>query len=94
MGDLFVQDSVVASEKADDATKEIKKRTEMKDSDKPAGKKPEKKTYSHDEAVEAEEARLKELARAEAEAKATEKATEDAKLQALQAEVEARHAEA
>jgi large subunit ribosomal protein L19 len=47
----------------------------------------------YDEAVEAEEARLKELAKAEAEAKAAEKATEEAKLQALQAEVEARHAE-
>lgn len=46
-----------------------------------------------DEAAEAEETRLKELARAEAEAKAAEKAAEEAKLEALQAEVEARHAE-
>lgn len=48
----------------------------------------------YDEAVQAEEARLKELARAEAEAKAAEKAAEEAKLEALQAEVEARHKEA
>ncbi len=48
----------------------------------------------YDEAVQAEEARLKELARAEAEAKAAEKAAEEAKLAALQAEVEARHKEA
>jgi large subunit ribosomal protein L19 len=48
----------------------------------------------HDEAAEAEEARLKELAKVEAEAKAAEKAAEEAKLEALQAEVEARHAEA
>jgi large subunit ribosomal protein L19 len=48
----------------------------------------------HDEAAEAEEARLKELAKVEAEAKLAEKAAEEAKLEALQAEVEARHAEA
>lgn len=48
----------------------------------------------HDEAVEAEEARLKELAKAEAEAKAAEKAAEQAALDAKAAEVEARHAEA
>jgi len=47
----------------------------------------------YDEAVEAEETRLKELAKTEAEAKAAEKAAEEAKLEALQAEVEARHAE-
>lgn len=46
-----------------------------------------------DEAAEAEELRLKEQAKIDAEAKAAEKAAEDAKLQALQAEVEARHAE-
>lgn len=47
----------------------------------------------HDETVEAEEARLKELAIAEAEAKAAEKAAAEAELAAKQAEVEARHAE-
>jgi len=47
----------------------------------------------HDEAAEAEELRLKEQAKIDAEAKAAEKAAEDAKLEALQAEVEARHAE-
>ena len=46
-----------------------------------------------DEAAEAEEARLKELVKVEAEAKAAEKAAEEAKLEVLQAEVEARHAE-
>lgn len=45
----------------------------------------------HDEAAEAEEARLKEVAKAEAEAKLAEKAAEDAELAAKQAEVEARH---
>jgi len=47
-----------------------------------------------DEAVEAEEARLKEAAKAEAEAKAAEQAAVDAELAAKQAEVEARHKEA
>ena len=47
----------------------------------------------HDEAAEAEEARLKEAAKAEAEAKAAKKASEEAELAAKQAEVEARHAE-
>lgn len=46
-----------------------------------------------DEAAEAEEARLKELAKADAEAKAAEKAAEQAELDAKAAEVEARHAE-
>jgi len=46
-----------------------------------------------DLAAEAEEARLKEQAKLDAEARAAEKATEDAKLEALQAEVEARHTE-
>jgi len=46
-----------------------------------------------DEAAEAEEVRLKEQAKLDAEAKASEKAAEQAKLEALQAEVEARHAE-
>ncbi len=46
-----------------------------------------------DEAAEAEEARLKEQAKLDAEAKAAEKAAEEAKLEALQAEVEARHTE-
>ena len=43
--------------------------------------------------AEAEEHRLKEQAKIVAAAKAEEKAKEDAKLQALQAEVEARHTE-
>ncbi len=46
----------------------------------------------HDEAAEAEEARLKEVAHAEAEARAAEKAAAVAELAAKQAEVEARHA--
>jgi len=46
-----------------------------------------------DEAAEAEEARLKEQARLDAEAKAAEKAAVEAELEAKQAEVEARHAE-
>ncbi len=46
-----------------------------------------------DEAAEAEEIRLKELARAEAEAKAAAKAAEEAELAAKQAEVAARHTE-
>ena len=46
-----------------------------------------------DEAFEAEEARLKELAKAEAEAKAAEKAAAEAELAAKAAEVEARHSE-
>jgi len=48
----------------------------------------------YDAAAEAEEIRLKEQAKLDAEAKAAEKAAEDAKLEALQAEVEARHTEA
>ena len=48
----------------------------------------------HDEAAEAEEARLKEAAKAEAEAKAAEVAAAEAELAAKQAEVEARHNEA
>ena len=47
-----------------------------------------------DEKAEAEEARLKELAKAEAGAKAAEKAAADAEMAAKAAEVEARHAEA
>jgi len=47
----------------------------------------------HDEAAEAEEARLKELAKVEAEAKLAEKAVVEAELEAKQAEVEARHNE-
>jgi large subunit ribosomal protein L19 len=45
-----------------------------------------------DDSAEIEEARLKEVARAEAEAKLAEKAKEEAELAAKQAEVEARHA--
>jgi len=48
----------------------------------------------HDVEAEAEEARLKEVAKAEAEAKIAEKAAEEAALTAKQAEVEARHSEA
>lgn len=47
----------------------------------------------HDEAAEAEEHRLKEQAKLDAEAKHAEKEAEASKLEALQAEVEARHAE-
>lgn len=47
----------------------------------------------HDAEAEAEELRLKEQAKADAEARAAEKAAEEAKLEALQAEVEARHEE-
>jgi len=47
----------------------------------------------HDAEAEAEEHRLKEQAKLDAEAKAAEKAAEAAKLEALQAEVEARHSE-
>ena len=46
-----------------------------------------------DPEAEAEEARLREEAKAAAEAKAAEKAAEDAELAAKQAEVEARHSE-
>ncbi len=55
MGDLFVQESVVASEKAENTTTvENGERTELKDPDKKlTGKKPDKKTYTHDEAVNA-----------------------------------------
>jgi large subunit ribosomal protein L19 len=48
----------------------------------------------HDEAAEAEEIRLKEAAKAEAEAKAAEAAAAEAELAAKQAEVEVRHNEA
>jgi len=48
----------------------------------------------HDEALEAEEAKLHEAKAAEAAVKAEEKAKEDAELAAKQAEVEARHQEA
>jgi len=47
-----------------------------------------------DSAADLEEARLKEVAKADAEAKAAEKAVEEAALEAKQAEVEARHNEA
>jgi ribonucleoside-diphosphate reductase alpha chain len=54
MGDLFVQESVVTSDKMDDViVTENRKKMNMKDADKSAGKKSEKTTYSHDEAVEA-----------------------------------------
>ena len=47
----------------------------------------------HDAEAEAEELHLKEQAKLDAEARAAEKAAEEAKLEALQSEVEARHAE-
>jgi len=47
-----------------------------------------------DSAAELEEARLKEVAKVDAEARLAEKATEEAALEAKQAEVEARHNEA
>lgn len=47
----------------------------------------------HDEKAEVESIRLKELAKAEAEAKAAQKAKEEAELEAKAAEVEARHKE-
>jgi len=47
-----------------------------------------------DSSAELEEARLKEVAKADAEARLAEKATEEAALEAKQAEVEARHNEA
>ncbi len=47
----------------------------------------------HDSEVEAEEARIKELAKSEAEAKAIEKAEAETELAAKAAEVEARHNE-
>jgi len=47
----------------------------------------------HDAAAEAEEHRLKEQAKVDAEERAAEKAAEEAKLEVLQAEVEARHDE-
>lgn len=47
----------------------------------------------HDAEAEAEELRLKEQAKIDAEAKQVEKAAEEAKLEVLQAEVEARHTE-
>ncbi|PIZ59461.1 50S ribosomal protein L19, partial [Candidatus Saccharibacteria bacterium CG_4_10_14_0_2_um_filter_41_11] len=47
----------------------------------------------HDAAAEAEEARLKEVAAANHEAKMAEKAADEADLLAKQAEVEARHSE-
>ena len=55
MGDLFVQESVITSEKAESVkASENGKRTELKDPDKQsAGKKQEKMTYTHDEAVDA-----------------------------------------
>lgn len=53
----------------------------------------EKVNDVHDKHAEEEAARLKEEAKADAEAKQAEKAKADAELEAKQAEVEARHAE-
>lgn len=54
MGDLFVQESVVAPEITNDAAvSESKKKVIMKETGKPAEKKNGRPTYSHDEAVEA-----------------------------------------
>jgi len=52
MGDLFVQESVVASEKGNDVSSpENRKKTNLKEADKPAVKKNERTTYSHEDAV-------------------------------------------
>jgi len=52
MGDLFVQESVVASEKGNDvSSSENRKKANMMDADKSMEKKKERNTYSHEEAV-------------------------------------------
>jgi len=54
MGELFVEESVVASNKINDvSSSDSRKKVNVKDADKPAEKKIEKSIYSHDEAVEA-----------------------------------------
>jgi ribonucleoside-diphosphate reductase alpha chain len=52
MGDLFIHDSVVASEKGNDvSSSENRKKATMMDADKSMEKKKERPTYSHEEAV-------------------------------------------
>jgi ribonucleoside-diphosphate reductase alpha chain len=54
MGELFVQESAVASEKVSDASpSDNRKKVNVKDAERSKEKKTEKTTYSHDEAVEA-----------------------------------------
>jgi ribonucleoside-diphosphate reductase alpha chain len=54
MGELFVQESAVTSEKISDASpSDNRKKVNVKETDKKMEKKTEKTTYSHDEAVEA-----------------------------------------
>jgi ribonucleoside-diphosphate reductase alpha chain len=52
MGELFVQESAVTSEKVSDvSSSDDRKKVNVKDTDKQMGKKTEKTIYSHDEAV-------------------------------------------
>ncbi len=54
MGELFVQESAVTSEKASDASSsDDRKKVNVRDTDKQKEKRAEKPTYSHDEAVNA-----------------------------------------
>jgi ribonucleoside-diphosphate reductase alpha chain len=54
MGELFVKESAVTSEKVSDvSSSDNRKKVNVKDTDKKMEKKTEKATYSHDEAVEA-----------------------------------------
>ncbi|MBP1665862.1 MAG: hypothetical protein H6Q23_722 [Bacteroidetes bacterium] len=54
MGELFVQESAVTSEKENNVSpSDNRKKVNVKDSDKQIVNKTEKATYSHDEAVEA-----------------------------------------
>jgi ribonucleoside-diphosphate reductase alpha chain len=54
MGELFVQESAVTSEKVSDASpSDNRKKVNVKDTDMKSEKEAEKPTYSHDEAVEA-----------------------------------------
>ncbi len=54
MGELFVKESAVTSEKVSDvSSSDNRKKVNVKDTDKQMEKKTEKATYSHDEAVEA-----------------------------------------
>jgi hypothetical protein len=54
MGELFVQESAVTSEKENNvSSSDNRKKVNVKDSDKQMENKTKKATYSHDEAVEA-----------------------------------------
>jgi ribonucleoside-diphosphate reductase alpha chain len=54
MGELFVQESAITSEKVNDVSpSDNRKKVNVKDTEKQMEKKTEKTTYSHDEAVEA-----------------------------------------